>query len=197
MPLPILCRTVTANGTVSCGPPPGQALRLDRLLGQGYDSPSFVYMCTVEPGHYTVVVKFLTDQNDKVPCNTYIPQEVYFGQVDWNLPGLGVTAQHDVCNEADRFKDLQPLQGIYVPYSYGFYEVSGEPSKLLLNYPVNPSLTRLSLDKFLLPDGYSVPAHVMEFVPTSDIRRYFQEVCAPDPRALDQFVSAPPLPMIS
>lgn len=126
MPLPILCKTVAGDGTVSCGPLPEQTLRLDELLGQGYDSPSFVYRCTVEPGNYVVVVKLLTDQNDKVPANTHIPQEVYSNQVDWQLPGLGVTAQQDICNEADRFKDLQSLQGTYVPYSYGFYEVRGE-----------------------------------------------------------------------
>lgn len=189
VPLPLLCRSVAHDGTPACSPRPGQTLRLDELLGQGYDTPSFVFKCSVLPGGHPVVVKMLTDQNDKLPAGTYIPQEVYANHARWELPGLGMSANMEICNEADRFKDLQTLQGSYVPYSYGFYEV--RPSRIFHERTLRYSEGMLiwSPTQFLLPDGYSVPAHIMEYVPTCDIQRFFVEACAPKSVSVDVFVS--------
>lgn len=186
-PLPILSKTVGPDGSVLCGPQPGLSLRLDELLGQGFDTPSFVYRCTVLPHDHTVVLKLLTDQNDKLPASTYIPQEVYANQQDFDLPGQGQTAQYEICNEADRFKDLELHQGMYVPFSYGFYEVSRRA--VLISTKHTPPLMQ-DFPQFLLPDGHSVPAHIMEFVPTVDIRESFQRACVSGPQAIDQFVGS-------
>lgn len=122
-PLPLLCKSINQDGSVACGPCPGKTLRLEEFLGRGHESPSFVYRCSVLPEGRDVVIKMLTDQNDKLPAGTYVPQEVYARQRDWQKPSLGVTSAMDMSNEADRFKALQALQGTYVPFSYGFYEV--------------------------------------------------------------------------
>lgn len=122
-PLPILHSRTNDGSGVLCGPKPGQQLDLVELLGRGCDCPSFVWRCTTTLEGYAVVVKLLIDQNDKLPAGTYLPPSVYEEQCDMSKPVLGLTAAMEVSQESDNVRTLEPLQGNYIPISYGFYEV--------------------------------------------------------------------------
>lgn len=98
------------------------SLRLDRLMASGFDVPSQVWLCTVKPTEHKVVLKLLTDQAARMPTNLYLPQEVY-EVADFGKGSMGRNSQMHLSREADRMKDLAPLQGTCVPYSFGFYEV--------------------------------------------------------------------------
>lgn len=120
-------QTIDISG---CTTPTGSSLRLDTLLAEGVDIPSQVYKCTVLPQGYTVVLKLLTDQVDKMPYDLYLPPEVY-EQCDLSKASLGRNAQMSLSREADMFKSVAALQGTVIPYSYGFYPVSALPFILL------------------------------------------------------------------
>lgn len=121
--LPILQVAKYSAGKVTCSPKPGLSLRLDELLTEGYDPPSLVFKVTVQPLNCTLILKLHTEQEDKMPSHLHLTEDQYYA-VNWGKENFGKNAQMQLSCEADRFKDLAPLQGSYVPWSYGFYEVS-------------------------------------------------------------------------
>jgi hypothetical protein len=104
------------------GPPPGRTLRLDILLGENCEIYSQTWMATVLPDDLPVCVKLFTDQWDKRPAEQYISQEEY-EETNWGMLNGGENAQKAICREADRYEAMSLLQGEYVPYSYGQYQV--------------------------------------------------------------------------
>lgn len=107
---------------VSARPRPGSSLRLEKLLAAGVDVISQVWTATVLPTGYKVIVKLFTDQHAKMQPDVYVPQETY-EKSDWSRASLGGNAQYSLCRERDRFKSMVPIQGNYVPYSFGYYAV--------------------------------------------------------------------------
>lgn len=91
-------------------------------MAAGTDVPSMVFACTIRPGGHEAVLKLLIDQDDKMASNVHVDEDTYV-QTNWSKPNLGVNAQMYLSREADRYHDLAALQGLYVPWSYGFYEV--------------------------------------------------------------------------
>jgi hypothetical protein len=136
-PLQILEFSDSDDGTLVCRPQAHLSLRLDELLGAARDDfPSQVWKCSIlsrgnSEAVATVVLKLLTDQNDKLPSHLYIPREEY-EKVHWGKPHQGRSAQKCLCCEADALKALSALQGFCVPFSYGFYSVSPCSNRLLL-----------------------------------------------------------------
>jgi hypothetical protein len=76
----------------------------------------------VLPDNLPVCVKLFTDQWDKMPAEQYISKEEY-EKIIWGRTNGGENAQKALCREADCYKALTHLQGQYVPYSYGQYQV--------------------------------------------------------------------------